>query len=416
VRKDKIIVEPMHGIEAAIPAWEGELIPVPCAVAQDVGRLRGALAAEHSQPLSQYPLAKNVSRKLIAAAQKQKSWGFVPTDKNLLLEYGTLTNKEGMSEHYVIIHTCFGSLVNETIGRTLSILLTDQLGSVGFQSDPYRIMLKLPVLDWDAVVECLKGLTKEKMKTVLETALPTTELFRWRFLNCAKRFGIIAKDAEFGKGYLKKIIEVYANTPLYREALNELFQEKLDLEQAAQMLEDLKKGISLEIRKGISPLGHAGLARNYEIVAQEKPEQEIFSVFKKRLLETRVGFVCMQCGFSFGGYSVQRVKRIICTRCGARLVSTVPPRWLREAEKLVKKHIHKRTLTHEEQKLIEYMQRSSSLIITHELDAVKAIAGRGVGPRTAARILGRGHTGDALLRDILEAERTYARNKRFWRD
>ena len=39
----------------------------------------------------------------------------------------------------------------------------------------------------------------------------------------------------------------------------------------------------------------------------------------------------------------------------------------------------------------------------------------GTGHKTAARILGKMKTGDDLLREILEAERTYARTRRFWK-
>src|SRR3989344_1860415 len=40
VEKDRVVVEPIQDIESAVPAWEGELIPVPFEIAQDVGRLR----------------------------------------------------------------------------------------------------------------------------------------------------------------------------------------------------------------------------------------------------------------------------------------------------------------------------------------------------------------------------------------
>jgi ATP-dependent Lhr-like helicase len=43
------------------------------------------------------------------------------------------------------------------------------------------------------------------------------------------------------------------------------------------------------------------------------------------------------------------------------------------------------------------------------------LVGRGVGPDTAARILARYHLEEAeLLRDILAAEVSYARTKKFW--
>jgi ATP-dependent Lhr-like helicase len=46
---------------------------------------------------------------------------------------------------------------------------------------------------------------------------------------------------------------------------------------------------------------------------------------------------------------------------------------------------------------------------------VITMAGHGVGPETAARILSRMHpTKEKLLRDILEAEKTFARTKVYW--
>ena len=41
LRGGKVFVEPAKGMDAAIPAWEGELLPVPYEIAVEVGRLRG---------------------------------------------------------------------------------------------------------------------------------------------------------------------------------------------------------------------------------------------------------------------------------------------------------------------------------------------------------------------------------------
>ena len=47
-------------------------------------------------------------------------------------------------------------------------------------------------------------------------------------------------------------------------------------------------------------------------------------------------------------------------------------------------------------------------------DALLALAGYGVGPDTAARILAKQKKEDELLWEILEAEINYARTKKFW--
>ena len=53
--------------------------------------------------------------------------------------------------------------------------------------------------------------------------------------------------------------------------------------------------------------------------------------------------------------------------------------------------------------------------MAHGKKAAMVLVGRGVGPDTAARILARYHLEEAeLLRDILAAEVSYARTKKFW--
>jgi len=88
----------------------------------------------------------------------------------------------------------------------------------------------------------------------------------------------------------------------------------------------------------------------------------------------------------------------------------------RKIIKLMKKNMEGRKLTSLERDALDRLLDSASLVITHGKDAAIVLAGRGIGPRTAARILSRMNTGEDLLQDILKAERQFARTKRFWRD
>ena len=62
---------------------------------------------------------------------------------------------------------------------------------------------------------------------------------------------------------------------------------------------------------------------------------------------------------------------------------------------------------------------SGSLVITYGNIAATVMAGRGVGVATAKRVLAKLGTGkitrEYLLKEILEAEKLYAKNKRFWK-
>lgn len=415
----KVMVEPVKGIEAAIPAWEGELIPVPFAVAQGVGMLRAEISRKLELPkarlldrlVSSYPITRDVAEKLYSTVRKQAGWGMVPDDRNILIEHFQI---EG--EACVIIHACFGSLINETLGRALSTMLITKLGSVGLQTDPYRITIKLQAGEWEDVAETFRKLDPETVEMILKLTLPNTELFRWRFLHVARRLGIISRDADFGTGYLKKIIESYKNTAPHREALHEIFTEKLDLAGAGEVLKQIRSGkIRVKVCQGLSPIGELGLARRYEVVAPKKPDKEIFNVFRKRLMDTKVRLICCQCGWAIT-YPVKRLSEDIhCAQCQAKLMGVIKP-YEFDKEILLNKYVKKRALTKEEMGEVSSVMDTASLVVSSGRDAAVVLAGRGIGPRAAKRILRRPGRGDELLKDILREEQMYARTKRFWRD
>ncbi len=418
VHEKSIVVEPEENIRAAIPAWEGELIPVPFEVSQGVGALRKMISDMVKKKmkkekiiekiLKEYPVTRDVVTKMLRTIEKQIKYGFVPDQKNILIEYW---------EDYVILHTPFGSLVNETVGRVLSTLLTNKLGSVGLQTDPYRIIIKLPGYQYRDVLDTFKKIDPETMQGILQITLPNGELFMWRFIHVAQRLGMIARQADYGKAYIRKIIDVYFKLPPYMETLNEVFQEKLDVAKSKRVLKDIKSGMTkIHFKPGLSPLGEQGLSKRYEIVAPEKPEKEIFEAFEKRLLATKMGLICMNCGELLFSSSIKNLGGTLqCRECRAKLIAYVPYNYIKEAEKLVKKSMKGAKLSKEEEKYLKEVNDSASLILTNGRDAILTLAGRGVGVKTASRILRRGVKGRDLLKEILNAEKQFARTKRFWR-
>ncbi|MEM5812355.1 MAG: DEAD/DEAH box helicase [Candidatus Aenigmatarchaeota archaeon] len=423
VTPKKIFAEPLKGIAGTIPAWEGELIPVPYEVAQEVAKLRKAISRKLHLPeqkiiekiVETLPVTEEVAEKMLDYVKRQAEWGFVPDERIILIEHCS-----DVDDCWLVIHSPWGSLVNDTIGRVLSALLTARTGSVGLQTDPYRIILKLQKpSDWVEAVETFKNLKPDVLEPVLSSILPNTELFIWRFIHVAKRFGVISKDADYGKGYIKRLAEAYAGTPVFKETLNEIFTEKLDIGKSKEIVKELNSGnLKIRVEPGISPFAESGLMRKYEIVAPERPDREIFEIFKKRLMETRVGLVCANCGRWATIYSVENLpEKIRCPICEAGFISVVPSRYILEAQELAKKALSGKKLKGDDLKHWEMMQDSASLVISSGRNAVVAMAGRGIGRKTTARILSKPwKTEDEFLQKILEAEQTYARNRRFWGD
>ncbi len=419
ILKDRIMVEPMKGVEAAIPAWVGELIPVPKDVAQLVGRMRAEIAAMLKEGrkrkeiteflMGNYPVDKDVASLMFSTIKKQEG-SRVPDEKSITIEH---TPIEGINT--IVINSCFGSLVNETLGRVISDMLSIRLGSVGLQTDPYRIVLKMQAGSVQDVVNAINELRPEHIKSILDTTMPNTELFQWRFVHVAQRAGIISRDADFGKFYLRKVIEGYKGTPVFKEALHELYEEKLDIRGAGELLKSVKEGkINLAVNQGLSYVSRLGIMTRYEIMAPEKPDTEIFRIFKERLMKTKTRLICTQCGSAVTYIVEDLPDEIRCVSCKAKLVGVIHPDDM-DSELLVNRQIKGKGLSKEEEVELEKITDSAALVAGAGKDAVIALAGRGVGPRAAARILRRPGRGDEFLKDILREEQLYSRNKRFWR-
>ena len=417
VEEDKVMVEPVEDIEAAIPGWEGELIPVLHDVTQEVGRLRGTIA-EKLRHMSQneivqdlqklYPVDENCAKEMIDTIKKQTKFGVVPDDKTMLVED---------YENLVIIHTCYGNKINETLGRFITALLTSRVGSVGLKTDPYRIMIEFQKKNVDLLKEILFNTKPEHLQSYLELSLGNSELFAWKFVHVAKRFGAITRDAEFGKVRMKKIIEDYAGTPIYKETLKELETEKFDIPRATELLQKIQnKEIKVVFKNGLSYLGKIGIRDKYaEVVAPGKPEMEIFELFKQRLLNTQVRLVCVNCGNWDQLYIVKEVNdKIKCGKCESKLLAPLKKHWV-GGGKIVKKALRKIGMDEPERKRYENMKMRAELFMYFRNKSVKVLAGKGVGPTTGKRILGKYHKDEeGLFRDILEAEKVFAKTKRYW--
>ena len=403
----KVIVEPVDDIESAIPSWEGELIPVSFDVAQEVGKLRKLAATGNVAKIREFYNTDAESAKEMASTMKQHMPFPIPDNKNVLIEN---------YKDFIIIHTCAGSLVNDTLGRYLAAIITNETGvAVNMKNDPYRIILQT-VVDMNRVKDMLEE--AEDIKTVLTGAIERSSMFKWRFLHVARRFGVISREAKFDKINMNKIVTSYAKTPIYEETLRELFLEKMNLENAALFIESVRKGeAKLHIKPGLSYLGEIGLSHQFkEVMKPRMPEKEILNAFRKRLLMTRVRLLCTNCG----DYNlITKVKDVeeqpACPKCHSRLIAVISKRKI-SAREVVKKRSKKKPLTEEEQKELQNVRRSADLVMIYGKRAAEVLAGHGIGPQTAARILSMLHTDkEKFYKDILAAEKQFAKTRIYWK-
>lgn len=413
IEKDKIIVEPSSEADA-IPSWEGELIPVPFEIAQKVGELRKLILSnlsnkeELKQKLQKdYLLDENAANKLISFFSKQKKFP-TATQNTIVIE---------KLEDGCVLLCCFGTLVNETLSKFISAQLSAKYGTVETKSDAYRIFIRAPYeISQEEIVNILH--TKpEYLRYYLQLSLENTKLFSWRFVHVAKRFGIIKSDAELTKSAIGKLIEQYRGSVVYKEVMNELETEKLDILKAEKVLQDIQKGkIKLVFCNGPSPLTKIAYQNKvFEAFFPKDVKANLIEVFKERLLNSEIVLACINCLKWERSYRVREIpKSIRCKNCGAILLACIKKR--SKAYTIYQKVKKRKKLSKEEEKIWKSVKETAEMFLSYGRDACIALAARGIGPTNARRLLNAYYRDeDAFMRAVLEKEIEAIKTRRFWK-
>jgi ATP-dependent Lhr-like helicase len=315
-----------------------------------------------------------------------------------------------------VIHACFGTQVNETLGRIVASLLTARLGSsVGLDIDPYRIVLTLPFrVPHQTIREVILSIDPEHVLALLGLVLQGSTYLKYRLFHSARKFGALSRDIDYQRVNVGRLLDVFKDTPLHQEALREVFEDKLDLPRTIKVLRGIRSGQYELVEQGLSPLGVAGLDRRIELISPARADKTLLTAIEERLRDERVLLGCLNCR---AWKSETRVKRAAksrkCPKCGAMLLCVTRP-WNALGAKVMTK-AKGAPLTPDEQKELQKLTTSANLFLDHGERALLALAARGVGPETAGRIIARQSDGhDAFLRAIMEAEINYAKTRQFW--
>ncbi|MCW1292989.1 MAG: DEAD/DEAH box helicase [Candidatus Parvarchaeota archaeon] len=385
--KLQIYVVRAKTLEGSLPSWEGELLPV-----EDFIAIR---AANIKKELKEFNIIK-----------AQEEFGF-PDENKIIIE---------RLDDYIIIHSVFGSKINETLNKYLSSKIMEITGeSVISNVSPYRIIIKSKI-ETDKLISILKNATNIKEEIIANISRSST--FQHRFLNVCRRLGIISKEADLTKNRLMALIQIYKDKIPYKEALNEIIRDKLDLEKCIELIEDIKKEKKkLVYNEKVSPFSYMGFENLYGniIIKPEESKKALLDLTKERLLNTELYFRCMRCGYKIGKLKVRDAEGLVCPNCGAKYIACFKLKKENEYNDLLDKYFSKKKISEEEQTKLNNLKTIGNLFLGYDYKAAIVSAAYGIGPITAKHILSSYLTNDDnFIEKIVEAERNFIETKDFW--
>lgn len=403
IDENVITVEPSSDLEAAVPDWSGEDIPVSSKVAAKVLEIFNdpdMVANEHSDQKTRESIKEFITA--------QAEFG-VPSRDRLLIEQG---------EEYTILHTGLGTLANEALSRILAFRLTAKLGrSINMKSSPYIIFLEIPP---NIKMEPMLGeIAAEDLQKLLMGTVQETEIFRYKFITIAKLFGIIDREAPISKAISRRVMKVLQYTPVHEETTRELMQNYFDTETLAQFLDGIKNG-RIKIKtigaNALSPIAKMILNSAYytkELIMPLLPSSELIDSFARYLLSKSMKLLCTYCGIHFSRKldEIKDEKEIKCPNCDSPLIAP----FSEEYNEIIAKRKRGRRLTSGEQKGYREIMKQASLFDSYGGRAALALSTYGIGPTNAARILMMLRRQERLFfTDLIEAQKLFIKNKKYW--
>lgn len=217
-----VYVVPSEDPLAAIPGWDGEILPVPFELAQETGKLREEigkiLKSTGNAEISAEKLAEKLSidkAALLEAVHEVeehlKVGAPLPTHNHILVEaFGK----------YLIIHVCFGEIVNYTLGGIFDAILSDRELITGWWNDGYRILIEMPrnlaMHEFEKMPKILFNLTDEEVEKAFNEYLEAKFPFSYKMKFVAERFGALPRGKTMGPQRLSQLPQRFrGNTNLH---------------------------------------------------------------------------------------------------------------------------------------------------------------------------------------------------------
>jgi len=425
----KVYVLPINDPTAAIPGWDGQILPVPRALATKVGAYRATVEqniAQHTakstsvEKLSQvWPADAYGLKRVVEEIEAHKATGAaVPTDQRVLIE--------GF-DRYIILHAHLGDIVNFTLGEVIEELFRREGLVRMWWSDAYRILFEMTADTSDLDME---NLFRKQIFGVEEPVLGGAchgvlhRHFPWQLhmKHVAERFGALNRGRLMYGDAMKELMLRFRLTPIYDETIREALMEHSDFDAVKEIFKQVKNG-AMEIQFFQSndkptPLAYHILYRHVdipELIAPENVAADNLARLKISIEGHVIDMLCFDCGVLNPEAIIANLpEHPQCSTCGSKLLA--PLFWSSNyATGTLNKKRNKEDLDENEQRVLTKARRSADLVIAYGKRAVIAQSVYGIGPQTAGRVLSKMHeTDDEFYKDLLEAKLQFIATRPFW--
>jgi ATP-dependent Lhr-like helicase len=413
----------------ALPGWDGELIPVPREVAQEVAELREKVALEIDRLGSKEKAVEELTKKLEAdeaalrsaadEVEAHRKAGFpIPTRSRIMLE---------AYDRYLVVHSSYGERVNSTLGAVFDAILSDNDLIYIWWNDPYRILVEAPrrldKFDLRKMEEILFHLSEEEVDKRLEEFIEARFPFAYRMKFIAERFGVIPRGKTLNARSLENLYIRYKDTPIHWETMREVHMEKLDLATVKEIMAGVASGeidVVSVLSDAPSPLAKH-ILEEYADVAELMDDQisvgDQLDYMRKSMHSRLVDLACMNCGEWSTSKRVRDLdERPTCGNCGSGLLAVL--RRYQDSGAFLELYSRWRSgdpVSQDDRDLLTKSRKTADMVLSYGRRAVEALMVRGVGPVTSYQVLSRMHQDEkAFYSDLLKAKIQYMKTRQYW--
>ena len=418
--QNELLVAPISD-QGHAPHWVGELPPTPADIAREAGRLRRLFAIDlgmmkdekvdtidpagllvGNTTLADYPLNGEAMGLLGEIVAKHFDSAMnIPSERLITIED---------RDEALVINSCHGSRINETIGHYLLAMASTRSGKWGrLIVEPCRISLQIPGIRPAELIEWLTETPPEALEGILSVTLPNSREVRWRFAQVGKVFGILRKGVDPRRINLQALLKKYRGTTVMDEVLGKLFYERMDIEGSMDLMKAIQSGLIEIVVTAPGPLGISSRSEK-DLLLPNFDNQQVRARLEGRLMNERAVLCCLKC-YAIRRFRVARYPELSggkkCLKCGGQMLACMREGLEKQLLEMVKS---------DEQKDRDRMMKNAQVVSNRGMEAILALMGRGVGEATCQRLMRKVPRGDMdrLLEAIHIAEIEYARTRRFW--